>query len=296
MPSRYSANAVFPCGSGLVWRLSELKKIQGFPIWNLVEDLQSGYEILRIGGRGAFLSIVGAIGQIAPEDIPNFYKQRGTWALDTLRLFFYRNPLFTKGLSIMQKFQFFELEFSYLLSFAIFIFIFVISFSLVTGIYPIVSSIEDNFIHFIIFALSLEIYNIARARGIKYSEQWRARQIWFGLMPVFMWATLQALKHGSKRKPEYRITKKFHTYAWYWKETLLQKFIIGILAISIIISLFIRNDDPLMTLPLIFWASYFIYAFAQVVKNSWHGLTTKGFRALLFGGSTSSRRFGLRKE
>lgn len=272
MPSRHSANAVFPCGSGLVWRLSHLKKIQGFPSWNLVEDLQSGFEILRIGGRGAFLPIVGALGQIAPEDIPNFYKQRGTWALDTLRLFYYKNPLFTKGLSMMQRLQFFELEFSYLLSFAMCVFIFTISVSLSTGVYPILSSPEDYLIHAILFALILEIYNIARARGISYSEQWRARQIWLGLMPVFMVAAFQALKYGSKRKPEYNVTKKFHTFAWYWKETLIQKFVIAILSTSIVISLFFRNDNPIEALPLIFWALFFIYGFSQVVKNSWHGV------------------------
>jgi len=79
MPSRNASNSVFPCGSGLVWRLESLKKINYFPHWNLVEDLHSGYEILRIGGKGVFLPIIGAVGQIAPEDIPNFYKQRGTW-------------------------------------------------------------------------------------------------------------------------------------------------------------------------------------------------------------------------
>ena len=102
-------------------------------------------------------------------------------------------------------------------------------------------------------------------------------------MPVFIWATFQTIKYGSKRKPEYIITKKFHTHAWYWKETLLQKFIIGILSTSIIISLIFRNDNLLGTLPLIFWASYFIYAFAQVVKNSWHGLTTKYFQRFALG-------------
>ncbi len=270
IPSRYSANAVFPCGSGLVWRLSHLKKINGFPIWNLVEDLQSGFEILKIGGKGAFLPIVGALGQIAPEDIPNFYKQRGTWALDTLRLFFYQNPLFTKGLSIKQKLQFFELESSYLLSFAMFIFISTIAISLSTGIYPITSSSEDYFIHFILFVLSMEIYNLAWARGM-YFKQWRSRRIWFGLMSVFMVATFQALKHGSKTKPVYNVTKKFHTFAWYWKETLIQKFVIVILSTSIIISIS-RNDNLIETLPLIFWALFFIYGFSQVVKNSWHGV------------------------
>lgn len=273
MPTRHAVNAVFPCGSGLVWRLRDLKKIKGFPVWNLVEDLQSGFEVLRRGGKGAFLPILGVKGQIAPEDVPNFYKQRGTWALDTLRLFYYKNPIFSHGLNLRQKLQFFELEFSYLLSFAMVIFIMVISFSLLTGIYPIISSQNEYLIHFSLFALSMEIYSIARARGISYAEQWRARQIWLGLLPVFIIAAFQALKHGAKNKPAYRVTKKFHTFAWYWKETLIQKGIILLLSTSIIISIVFRDDDIIKTLPLIFWALFFIYGFWQVVKNSWHGVS-----------------------
>ncbi len=86
MASRYAANAVFPCGSGVVWRRAALSDIGDFPTWNLVEDLQSGIEALRRGWDGCYLPIVGAYAQHSPEDLPNFVKQRGTWALDTMRL------------------------------------------------------------------------------------------------------------------------------------------------------------------------------------------------------------------
>lgn len=86
MLTRNAANAVFPCGSGVVWRRTALHEIGDFPTWNLVEDLQSGVEALRRGWRGLYVPIVGAVGQHAPEDLANAYKQRGTWAIDTVRL------------------------------------------------------------------------------------------------------------------------------------------------------------------------------------------------------------------
>jgi cellulose synthase (UDP-forming) len=86
MFSKHASNAVFPCGSGLVWRKEQLGKIGGFPTWNLVEDLYSGYVAMQHGFKNSYLPIVGAIGQVAPEDIPNVYKQLGTWALDTFRV------------------------------------------------------------------------------------------------------------------------------------------------------------------------------------------------------------------
>ncbi len=49
MLARNAANAVFPCGSGVVWRRTALREIGDFPTWNLVEDLQSGVEALRRG-------------------------------------------------------------------------------------------------------------------------------------------------------------------------------------------------------------------------------------------------------
>lgn len=80
MLGRNAANSVFPCGSGVVWRRTALRSIGEFPVWNLVEDLQSGFEALKRGWRGMYLPIVGAVGQHSPEDVPNVYKQRGTWA------------------------------------------------------------------------------------------------------------------------------------------------------------------------------------------------------------------------
>ena len=82
-----------PGGSGSCVAPLGLELIGGFPTWNLVEDLDSGYELLRRGGRGLYLPVVGSIAQSAPEDVPNLYKQRGTWALDSARLFLFKNPL-----------------------------------------------------------------------------------------------------------------------------------------------------------------------------------------------------------
>ena len=114
MLSRNFANAVFPCGSGLLWRRAALEDIGGFPTWNLVEDLQSGVEALRRGWRGCYLTIVGAVGQHSPEDVANVFKQRGTWAIDTVRLVIWGN---LRGLNPRQRLQFTETFLFYLHSF-----------------------------------------------------------------------------------------------------------------------------------------------------------------------------------
>ena len=120
MLSRNAANATFPCGSGVVWRRSALEDIGLFPTWNLVEDLQSGVEALRRGWHGCYLPIVGAMGQHSPEDVPNVYKQRGTWAIDTVRLMVWGD---LRGLSLRQRAQFYELLCYYLHSFTVLVYV-----------------------------------------------------------------------------------------------------------------------------------------------------------------------------
>ena len=137
MLARHAANAVFPCGSGLVWRRTALEDIGGFPTWNLVEDLQSGVEALAGAGAGVYLPIRGAVGQHAPEDLPNAYKQRGTWAVDTIRLLLWGD---LRGLSLRQRLHFAELGLFYLQSFATLVFLACPVLGLATGLYPLQTS------------------------------------------------------------------------------------------------------------------------------------------------------------
>lgn len=275
MVARNAVNAVFPCGSGLVWRTRDIKKIGGFPTWNLVEDLQSGFEILKRGGNGAYLPIIGAVGQIAPEDIPNFYKQRGTWALDSMRLFFWKNPFFTKGLNIRQKLQFFELEFSYLLSFALFMFIIDLFITVLFDIYPVNTATLDYVLHIGTFIGVLELFNIAKARGIPYKEQWRNREAWFGLMPVFIAATIKALWYGPYKKPSYTVTRKYHTVDWYWKETFIQTGIVILFLGLSVYKIFYIHINTLGEYATLAWVLLLTFSFLRVIQNSWFGLQLK---------------------
>ena len=137
MLSRYAANAVFPCGSGVVWRRKALHEIGDFPTWNLVEDLQSGLEALRLGWEGCYLPILGAYAQHSPEDLPNFVKQRGTWALDTVRLALWAPK---RGLTIRQRLQFYELALFYMQGPATLVFLLAPVLGFMFHLYPVVTT------------------------------------------------------------------------------------------------------------------------------------------------------------
>jgi cellulose synthase (UDP-forming) len=268
MLARNAANAVFPCGSGVVWRREALEDIGGFPTWNLVEDLQSGVEALRRGWRGIYLPIVGAVGQTAPEDIPNTVKQRGTWAIDTMRLTFWGNKL---GLNLLQYLQFAEMGLFYMLGFAILVFNIIPVFSLMFNVHPMTTNPPEYVLHLGPFVAALELFLVSLSDGLPYEGLWRSRQILLGMALVYVKATIIAMIYGPVRKPHYRVTRKENVYDWYWRE-ILPQFLLFLALIAA--SLYhIATHSLLYTADLgsLFWAGFFILGLSQVVRNSWHG-------------------------
>lgn len=268
MLAKNAANAVFPCGSGLVWRRQALDEIGSFPTWNLVEDLQSGVEALRRGWRGLYLPIVGAVGQTAPEDVPNVIKQRGTWALDTMRLSFWGHR---RGLSLRQHLQFSELGLFYLLSFAMLVFAVTPVFALTVDIHPLNATYAAYALHFWPYAAAVELLLVSLADGLPYETLWRARQIWLGLAPVYARAAILALVYGPNRKPRYRVTRKEHVYAWYWRETLPQLLLFLALIASSAYHLSTHSLLEAADLGSLFWAALLALGLSQMVRNSWRG-------------------------
>jgi len=269
MRARNAANAVFPCGSGLVWRREALDDIGGFPTWNLVEDLQSGVEALRRGWRGLYLPIVGAVGQTAPEDIPNTMKQRGTWAIDTMRLSFWGDK---RGLSLRQHLQFSELGFFYMLSFAVLVFAITPAFALALDVYPLITTHAAYAWHFWPYAAAVELLLVTLADGLPYEALWRARQTWLGMAPVYARATIIALLYGPNRKPRYRVTRKEHMYSFYWRETLPQLLVFLALIASSLYHIATHSLLQTADLGSLFWAGLFALGLSRVVRNSWHGV------------------------
>lgn len=108
-------NAAISCGSGVFYRRSALDFIGGFSTWNIVEDLTSTYILHSKGFVSIYVNKPYTMGT-APVDLSTIYKQRGTWALDTLRIFFRHSPLFIRGLTIRQRLHYFEMGWCYVVS------------------------------------------------------------------------------------------------------------------------------------------------------------------------------------
>ncbi|MCR4329529.1 MAG: cellulose synthase catalytic subunit, partial [Candidatus Roizmanbacteria bacterium] len=108
-------NAAISCGSGVFYRRTALESINGFQTWNVVEDLYTSYVLHARGFYSVYINKSYTTG-LAPLDLAGIYQQRGTWAVDTLRLFFRRSPLFFKGFTFRQRLHYVEIGWSYIVS------------------------------------------------------------------------------------------------------------------------------------------------------------------------------------
>ena len=203
MLARNAQNSVFPCGSGLVWRREALEEIGGFPTWNLVEDFQSGVDALRGGWRGCYLPIVGAVGQHSPEDVPNVIKQRGTWAIDTVRLIMWGN---LRGLNLRQRLAFTEMMFFYLHSFTVLVYVPATALACMS-IVPVTAPALSCLIHLMPYALAAELRLLLlnqpfgdrrRRQRHPLRSLWRVKVMWMGLAPIYIVGCCQ----GNLRRVE----------------------------------------------------------------------------------------------
>ncbi len=207
-PGRNGANAAFSCGSGVIWRIAAVKSIGGFSTWNLVEDLTTSYQLHSAGFRSEYHNEILSIG-LAPDDVPGMLKQRGTWAVDTWRLFLFDNPWRRKSLGIRQRLQYLELGFFYMTA-AFFTPLLIITpiLSLATGTFlPIEGAALFPWMGFIL------AYYLVLARGY-LPHLFRMWQYWIGHGPTYARAFWIAA-HSRSTKPAYQVTRKTRVAGFY---------------------------------------------------------------------------------
>lgn len=192
--------AAISCGSGVIYRRSALNDIGGFSEWNLVEDLHTSYILQSKGYQSIYVSQPYVRG-LAPKDISAIYKQRGTWAVDTLRILYWDSPLSKKGLSFRQRLHYFEMAYCYLVSGIFFPLIYMINF------YTLYSDnvIQNGGLWYIVFRLPA-LLATTWFFGYLGRGQLTSR-VWTGLFPVYAKAAFLAL-FFRRNKPRYKVTPK----------------------------------------------------------------------------------------
>ena len=95
-------NATFFCGSCAVIRREALAQIGGFAVETVTEDAHTALKFQRLGWKSAFLDIPLAAG-LATERLVVHVIQRTRWARGMTQIFRVDNPLFGKGLKLVQR-------------------------------------------------------------------------------------------------------------------------------------------------------------------------------------------------
>ncbi len=269
MSAMHSAKAVYPCGSGLVWRRTALYDIGRFPVWNLVEDCDSGVLAMKRGWRGAFVPLVGAVGQTAPEDLPNVHKQRGTWAIDAIRLMFWRR---LRGLSVRQRMFFYE----------IYLYYWSVTFNAVFGAALLVNLVvraplirvppAQVTVVYVVAAVVWLMFDYSDSVATRFEGVFRQRQMMFNLAPVFARAIVTAIAMGPGRKPRYRVTRKTHEHARYTSMLLPNIIVATLLTIGLLVNvstvvLFGWSFEPTST----YFGLVFAVMLWSFVPRAWWG-------------------------
>jgi len=196
------ANTVISCGSGVVYRRQALQEMGGFATWNLVEDFTSSYELVSRGWQGVYYPRPLSRG-LAPMTLGGVYRQRFQWCLDTMRLFFWDNPLFKAGLSWRQKTHFLFIMVSYLASGLVFPLFYTIP--LVVYCRGQSCIIGDE----LAYGVLRGVYLLSTILMFRYlffgKEPLRQFKMLCSLFPVHALAILAALLYPPGRKPGYRV-------------------------------------------------------------------------------------------
>ncbi|HED3134208.1 TPA: UDP-forming cellulose synthase catalytic subunit [Klebsiella pneumoniae] len=95
-------NATFFCGSCAVIRREALAQIGGFAVETVTEDAHTSLRLHRRGYTSAYMRIPQAAG-LATESLSAHIGQRIRWARGMVQIFRLDNPLFGKGLKLVQR-------------------------------------------------------------------------------------------------------------------------------------------------------------------------------------------------
>ena len=204
-PSNDHANAVISCGSGVVYRRTALEEMGGFVTWNILEDMTSSYELLSRGWKGIYFPYALTKG-LAPLNLAGVYRQRFQWCLDSMRLFFWDNPLRKKGLAWSQRLHYLVIMVNYLISGLIFPAFYLLP---LLGYWEGYSCFQEHEWYY----LGLRgMYLTATILMFRYlffeKDAFKQFKVLCGLSPVYAAAILTALIYPPGRKPAYRVNNR----------------------------------------------------------------------------------------
>jgi len=135
MPAKNSYNSAFCVGTNMIFRRQAIDEIGGVAKLNHSEDIWSTILLHERGYETLFYNKILAIGN-APDTVMAYFRQQNRWAQGGFSLLLTKNPLFSEGLSLDQKIQYFISNIFYFSGFSIAVYLIMPLIYLLFGYHP----------------------------------------------------------------------------------------------------------------------------------------------------------------
>jgi cellulose synthase (UDP-forming) len=266
--ARNATNSAISCGSGVIYRRTALQEIGGFSTWNLVEDVYTSLELHAKGWKSVYHAFPVTVGT-APTEISSQVKQRWQWAVDSLRILFWRCPLFTKGLTWEQRFSYLGFGYHYLLfGIAYPIFFLLPAWGLFADSFFLATSPAEFIAWRLPYLVLFLIFNRVTTEKLHRIKNFRSQA---GLFPVFFSAVLNALL-SRNRVPKYSVTSKVAEQSTFTER--LRHICPHLFIISINVAAIIYGFCAGQSLSAFYWVNTFwgLWACWILTPFAWHAL------------------------
>jgi len=197
-------NAAISCGNGAMYRRRAIEEIGGFSEWNVVEDLHTSMKLHDKGWTSVYHDTPFTTGT-APAESLSQLKQRWQWGVDSMRILFWDNPYFRKGLSIQQKLQYTHFGYFYIV-FGIFlpVFFLIPIWALLTHQFMFTVSVLYYVIARLPYAIGYMLTNKLMTNRVHTFKSFRTQASNFAAYFSAVFAALRA----RTRIPAYTVTPK----------------------------------------------------------------------------------------
>lgn len=201
--SRNASNSVIYSGSNTVISRKALEDVGGFVTGIITEDIATGIKVQVNGYQCFAINKILATG-LAPYDLEAIIKQRNRWARGCIQTFRKSNPIFIKGLSTLQRLNYFNSLLYWYTPFKQFVFILAPILFTVFG----VRLFDAPLLEVLIIWLPMFIFNTVAFKkfcGKRRSMKWTNIYDTI-LMPTLMWAVF--LETFGIKMDKFEVTSK----------------------------------------------------------------------------------------
>ena len=201
--SRNASNSVIYSGSNTVISRKALEDVGGFVTGIITEDIATGIKV-QINGYQCFAINKILASGLAPYDLEAIIKQRNRWARGCIQTFRKSNPIFIKGLSMLQRLNYFNSLLYWYTPFKQFVFVLAPILFTVFG----VKVFDASLLEVLFIWLPMFIFNTVAFKkfcGKRRSMKWTNIYDTI-LMPTLMWAVF--LETFGIKMEKFEVTSK----------------------------------------------------------------------------------------